>query len=91
MEKVTIKFANGSEVEAEVNGNCYITNAVVQIPTDLSVITIEDGEETTVLKNMKFVECASVDGRFWFAFVPMSEIEIELAEIEDALCELSTQ
>ena len=90
MEKVRIEFLSGLEVEADVNGDCYITNTAFETPVDLSVVTIhaEDDEE---LHNVKLIECASVDGRHWFAFVPLSETEIRFAEIEDALCELSMQ
>lgn len=91
MEKVTITFLNGTEIEAEVNGDCYIVDEAFETPEDLSVVTIVKGDETEELENMKFVVCASVDGRYWFSFAPMSEMEIRFAEIEDALCELSMQ
>jgi len=87
MENITITFKNGVSIEAEKNGDCYITNAKPQFPSDLSEVTV--GE--TKLKNVQLIECASVDGRYWFAFREMSETELWRANIEDALCELSME
>jgi len=89
MEKVRIIFLDGTEIEADVNGDSYIVETKPTFPQDLSSITIVKGEDEQVLTNAKLVECASVDGAYWFAFVQMSAIEIKFAEIEDALCELS--
>ena len=86
MEKATIIFKNGTQIEAEVNGDCYITEDVVEFPEDLSIVTIDNG---TVLHNVRVIEPYSVDDRYWFAFEEMTEDEIWKAEIEDALCELS--
>ena len=91
MEKVMLTFENGIRIEADVNGDCYIVDEAFETPADLSEVIIHDGESETVLTNMKFVVCASIDGRYWFAFTPMSETELRFAEIEDALCELSMQ
>lgn len=91
MEKVRVEFLDGFEVEAEVNGDCYIVDEEFEAPLDLSVVTIHKGQDTEELTNVTFVVCASTDGRFWFAFAPMSAVEIRFAEIEDALCELSMQ
>lgn len=87
MEKVTIIFSDGTEVVAEQNGTCYIVNEKPDFPADMSMVTI--GEQ--VLENMALVECASIDGRYWFAFRPLSQQEIWRAEIEDALCDLSKE
>lgn len=89
MEKRLIIFTNGLEIEVESNGDSYITDTEPNFPDDLSVVIIKNGDDTTELKNINVQECASIDGRYWFVFVPMSEIEIRFAEIEDALCELS--
>ncbi len=89
MEKRLIIFTNGLEIEVESNGDSYITDTEPNFPDDLSVVIIKNGDDTTELENVNVQECASVDGRYWFVFVPMSEIEIRFAEIEDALCELS--
>ena len=87
MENVKIIFSNGTEVVAEQNGNCYIVDSKPDFPADLSTVII--GEQ--VLENVALVECASIDGRYWFAFRQLSPQEIWMAEIEDALCDLSKE
>ena len=89
MEKVKITFLDGTEINADVNGTCYIVDQEPEFPIDLSIVLIDDGESQTEIAHAKVLECASVDGRYWFTFIQMSEEEIWRAEIEDALCELS--
>ena len=91
MEKVKITFFDGTIVNADVNGDSYIVDTKPAFPADTSIVTIGEGQNAETLENVKIQECASIDGRYWFAFVAMSEIEIRFAEIEDALCELSIQ
>jgi len=52
---------------------------------------ITDEEEGREIRNAQVVECASVDGRYWFIFTEVSEMELWKASIEDALCELSME
>jgi len=80
-----ITFKNGTEITAEQNGSCFIVDEKPEFPTDLSIV--EAGE--MVFKNAQLIECASVDGRYWFTFRELTPEEIWRAEIEDALCELS--
>jgi hypothetical protein len=87
MEKVKIIFSDGAEIVAEQNGTCYIVDEKPDFPADLSTVTI--GEQ--VLENVALVECASIDGRYWFSFRQLSPQEIWMAEIEDALCDLSKE
>lgn len=87
MEKVTIVFSDGLEIQAEQNGNCYIVDEKPDFPADLSVVTIGEQE----MENVAIVECASIDGKYWFAFRQLSQTEIWMAEIEDALCDLSKE
>ena len=71
-----------------------MTDTKPNFPNDLSEVRIESDNNNfynDILYNVVIIECASVDGRYWFAFTPMSEVEIRFAEIEDALCELSMQ
>lgn len=93
MEEVTIIFADGSELTAEQNGECFICPLKPSFPEDLSTVRIE-GETTREIDNAVLIECASVDGRYWFTFVEESPDEIEkrqlretIAALEDALCE----
>ena len=88
MENVKIIFNDENYVEAEQNGDCYIVDEKPQFPHDLSNVTIE-GEEIVHFDNAKLIECASVDGRYWFAFKENSPTEVRISELEDALIELA--
>lgn len=83
----TIKFENGSSITAEQNGTCFITAEKPTFPTPLGTMTIE-GEESRAIEHAQLVECASVDGRYWFAFIETPQDELYRAAIEDALCEI---
>lgn len=74
MEKGTIKFKDGSEIAVEINGNSYIVDAAPSFPADLTDVVIkkEDGSEETIAF-AELVECASVDGRYWFALAEIPE------------------
>jgi hypothetical protein len=85
--EVKIIFIDGTELVAEQNGDCFIVDERPDFPADMS--TVQVGEET--LENVALVECASIDGRYWFSFRPLSQQEIWMAEIEDALCDLSKE
>ena len=63
-----ITFKDKTVIYAEQNGNCFIVNQKPDFPADLSKVIIS-GDETIKLKNAQLVECASVDGRYWFTFV----------------------
>ena len=75
MENVTIRFADGTELEAEQNGSCFIVDEEPAFPADLSTVTIS-GETDEVIENAEIVECASVDERYWFAIIAISAEEI---------------
>lgn len=91
MEKVKITFLDGTIINADVNGDCYIVDEKPDFPEDTSMVTIGEGADAQTLEYVNVQECASVDGKYWFAFVAMNEIDVRFAEIEDALCELSMQ
>lgn len=78
--EVTITFTDGSEVSAELNGNCYITDERPEIPDDLSEVTVTGAEEKTY-HNARLLVCASVDGRFWFSFLEETREEKMAIEI----------
>lgn len=73
MEKII--FKNGKEIEAEVNGSCYITAEKPDFPADLSEVTVE-GENEKLLHNVEIIEAASVDGRYWFTLRELTEQEL---------------
>ena len=87
MESVNIIFRDGTELVAGHNGECCILAEKPVFPADLSVVTVDE----QVLRNVALVECASTDGRYWFAFRQLTPEEIWRADIEDALCELSQE
>ena len=91
-----IRFKNGEMIEAEQNGNTFITNEVQEFPADLSeVYVMVDGQES-VLHYVMIEEAASVDGRYWFVMVEESaedrairELEAKNRFLEDCLMEMS--
>ena len=92
----TIQFADGTELQTDLNGDCFILAAKPEFPEDLSVVTVVIGEETTVYHNAKVQTCARTDGRFWFTFLEESqsertirELREENAMLEDAIIELA--
>lgn len=69
-----IKFADGSEIAVEINGNSYITDKMPSFPSDLSNITIASDEGIVrTIAHAELVECASVDGRYWFTLIEIPE------------------
>ena len=86
METAKIVFLNGTELETDHNGNCFIVDIEPQFPDDLSevTITITSEEEipqepvyetittTDTLYNVSVQECYSDDDRYWFTFIPVS-------------------
>ena len=82
--EATIRFKDGTEIKAEQNGNSLIVSAKPTFPEDLSVVTIITEESTQEIDDAILVECASVDNRYWFAFIGKSE-SVKQAETIAAL------
>lgn len=82
MEKVTIRFTNGETIEAEVNGNNFITDTEPEFPDDLTKVEIESEEDTTVLNDVFVQEGAPLDGRYWFILMETPKEEIKTNELE---------
>lgn len=80
---VTIKFSDGTEIKAEQNGSCYITDTQFSIP-DLSSIEIvkNDDKNSTIMNNCRFIFCTSIDSRFWFSFEEISSDEILRSDVD---------
>ena len=91
--KSKIIFNNGFEIEVEVNGTSYIVDDKPNFPADLSNVKIITDDEETVIKNAVIGECASVDDRYWFYIYSKDSnlIEDMLADMENALCEMSME
>ncbi len=83
MEKVVITFLDGSVVKADRNGNSYIVDEKPSFPEDLSevVVTDEKGKDE-VYDNVQVIECASVDGRYWFGLREIPEDEIATSRVD---------
>ena len=84
METVIISWNDGSpELEAEVNGGSFIVSEKPEFPADLSVVTLDysNGNEVT-LNNARIIECASVDGRYWFTIQEIPQDVIDKAETQ---------
>lgn len=91
-----ITFADGATLTVEKNGDCYILPQKQPITGNLSHVTVESGEGSREYHDAILIECASVDGRYWFAFNEESQEEKErkmlqtrLDEAEAALIELA--
>lgn len=80
----TITFRDGTHLTAEQNGTCFITDSKPDFPDDLSIVRIE-GEYTSVLHNAVLIECASVDGRYWFSFIEKTAEEIEREKLHSTI------
>lgn len=82
-----IIFENDSYIEAEQNGTCFITEEKPTFPSPFGTVMIE-GSEPRTIEHAQLVECASVDGRYWFTFIETPQDELYRAMMEDALCEI---
>ena len=76
-----IKFKNGDEITAEVNGSCYVVDKKPSIPKDLTDVTITENGQGTTIEDAIFVECASVDNRYWFTLIEKPENQKQAEEI----------
>lgn len=95
MKTASILFRDGTALTAERNGDSFILNGKPDFPEDLSVVHVTDDEGERILRSVKVLDCASIDGRYWFVLAEKSKGELlrelifeNIAEIEDALCEL---
>lgn len=77
MEKAIIKFKNGTQIETEINGNCYIVDSKPDFVVDLSEVTVTTGEDEKVLREVEITEAASTDGRYWFVLRELTEQELK--------------
>ncbi len=75
MEKAKIIFTNGTVIEAEENASSLITASRPDFPADLSSVVVTGTGGERIYKNAEIIECASIDGRYWFAFREISESE----------------
>lgn len=85
-----ITFGSGEIIAAEQNGSSFITEQKPSFPTDMGLVTVEGMDGIRTYRDPKIVECASVDGRYWFCFVEESPQQKRIRQLEannDALLE----
>lgn len=93
-----IIFKDGTEMTAEKNGDCLILSQKTPLPDDLSIVTVQAEDGTREYHNAQVLECASVDGRYWFAFAEESEekrredaLQARINFLEECLMEMSEE
>ena len=93
-----ITFADGTIIYAENNGNCYITDTRPAFPDNLSdvIVQISNGDTSRgqIYQHAEIIECANVDGRYWFAFRELTPDELyrgQLDENIDTLLDMSAE
>lgn len=93
-----IVFHNGERLNAEQNGSCYIAETRPDFPSDMSIVTVQAEDGTREYHNAQVLECASVDGRYWFAFAEESEekrredaLQARINFLEECLMEMSEE
>lgn len=85
-ERAIIRFKDGTEISAEVNGNNFITTTEPNFPDDMSEVTVVKGNDEEVLKNVSVQQSAGLDGRYWFIFtVPTTYETLESQVLYTAL------
>ena len=87
---VKIKFDSGDVIVAEQNGESFIADQKPSFPEDMGLVTVEGTDGIRTYSDPKIVECASVDGRYWFCFVEESPLQKRIRQLEannDALLE----
>ena len=85
MEKVKITFNDGTEITADVNGGSYITDEMPDFPEDLTNVTIEENGTEKTVEYGQLIECASIDGRYWFAIGEVSEQQRVIADMQSSI------
>ena len=80
--EATIRFKGGAVIVAEENGGSYILDSKPQFPTNFDDLEIETEEGVKTFKHAELVECASVDGKYWFSFNEQDPRDREIAELK---------
>ena len=84
-----IIYGDNSIMEADKNGGCLIVNTKPEGNYDLSIVTVKSEDGVEVYHDAKIMECASVDGRYWFAFYEQTPEEKKQEEYAEAIEMLS--
>ena len=81
--QATITFRSGNSIMVEQNGECFITAAKPDFPNPLGDVKIASEEMERIVENAQLIECASVDGRYWFTFQAESQYEKTIRELRE--------
>lgn len=82
METATIRFSDGTELQVEVNGTCFIAEEEPEFPEDLSEVEIETADSVTVIENAKIIEASGgFEPGYWFTIAQKSALEIQAEEL----------
>lgn len=81
METATIIFKDGTEIEAEVNGNNLITAEKPDFPEDLSLVIVRGDDFEWVYHYVEITESAAIDNRYWFVFTEIPENVREMRQL----------
>ena len=97
--KATIQFVNRSEIVVDKSSDCYITDEKPAFPDPLGEVVVVSEEGERHIMDATLIECASVDGRYWFALMETPEdvklrrriVELEKTNgmLQDCLLEMS--
>ena len=84
----TITFEGGTQITAEKSGDCYIVPSKPEFPDPLGAVTIESEEGDKEYADAMLIECASIDGQYWFAFMETPEdvkLHKKIEELEERI------
>ena len=82
--EVKITFGNGEIITAEKNGESLIAQQKPGFPAVLGVVTVESADGgVRIYNDPQIVECASIDGRYWFCFVEESPQQKRIRQLEE--------
>ena len=89
-------FKDGTEIVAEDRSGSYAIAEKPVFPEDLTGMKIIDQFGERTLEYPIFVECAPIEGKYWFNFIEESiqdrtfrELKEENSMLEDAIIELA--
>lgn len=83
MDEKTYKIVleNGTIIDnLKLNGNNFVTKEELSADTfigNLSVVTINDGENDMVYENMSLVQLVKYDDEYWFILRTMTQKELQ--------------
>lgn len=81
--EATIRIEGQEDITAEVNGSSFITEDAPEFPEEAFEAEIETEDGVTVIEHAVVVECASVDGRYWFTIIEQDPRDRALQELRE--------